>query len=292
MRKVIGGMVAIVAVSALVVPLTPTHLPSAHALAEARPLSIAESSVLSTSATLPPGGSFIDDDGNTHEGNIEAIRAAGITFGCNPPTQDRYCPGTEVTREQMAAFLRRSLGLPDASRSYFTDVSSSTFQRDINALRAAGVTFGCNPPKNDKFCPKDSVTREQMAAFLVRAFGYPATSVDYFTDDSNSTLQSSINALAQAGVTFGCNPPSNTKFCPRDPVKRDQMASFFARALGLPKVPVEPRPIAPSPVVSDPVTPGAFCRMEYAGWYGYSATGVLMRCTVSATDDRLRWRAA
>jgi hypothetical protein len=28
-------------------------------------------------AALPPGGTFVDDDGNVHEGNIEAI-AAGL----------------------------------------------------------------------------------------------------------------------------------------------------------------------------------------------------------------------
>lgn len=178
-------------------------------------------------------GSFIDDNLNTHEGAIEAIRTAGITYGCNPPAQTRYCPSADITREQMAAFLRRGLNLPDASRDYFRDDSTSTFQRDINALRAAGITYGCNPPKNDRFCPKDTVTREQMAAFLTRAFNYPATTKDYFSDDNRSTFQASINSLASAGITYGCNPPTNTKFCPRDPVKRDQMASFFARALDL-----------------------------------------------------------
>lgn len=32
-------------------------------------------------AGLPPGGTFIDDDSNTHEGAIEAIAAEGITRG-------------------------------------------------------------------------------------------------------------------------------------------------------------------------------------------------------------------
>jgi len=32
-------------------------------------------------AGLPPGGTFSDDDGNTHERNIEAIAAAGVTKG-------------------------------------------------------------------------------------------------------------------------------------------------------------------------------------------------------------------
>ena len=61
---------------------------------------------------LPPGGSFVDDDGNVHEGSIEAIAAAGITFGCDPPANDRYCPDQIVNRGQMAAFLARALDLP------------------------------------------------------------------------------------------------------------------------------------------------------------------------------------
>ena len=65
-------------------------------------------------AVLPPGGSFVDDDGNIHEGAIEAIAAAGITRGCNPPANDRYCPDQSVNREQMAAFLARALDLPAA----------------------------------------------------------------------------------------------------------------------------------------------------------------------------------
>ncbi|MGH2392791.1 MAG: hypothetical protein ACRDGH_04740, partial [Candidatus Limnocylindria bacterium] len=36
-------------------------------------------------AELPPGGTFIDDDLNVHEGYIEAIAAADVTRGCNPP---------------------------------------------------------------------------------------------------------------------------------------------------------------------------------------------------------------
>ncbi len=57
--------------------------------------------------TLPPGGTFVDDDGNPHEGAIEAIAAAGITTGCLP---DLFCPAAPVTRAEMAAFLVRALG--------------------------------------------------------------------------------------------------------------------------------------------------------------------------------------
>jgi hypothetical protein len=37
-------------------------------------------------------------------------------------------------------------------------------------MGTAGVTQGCNPPANDRFCPDDFVTRAQMAAFFKRAF--------------------------------------------------------------------------------------------------------------------------
>jgi hypothetical protein len=48
----------------------------------------------------------------------------------------------------------------------FTDVpTSSTFHDDISAIADAGVTTGCAA---GKYCPKDFVTREQMAAFLNR----------------------------------------------------------------------------------------------------------------------------
>ena len=44
-----------------------------------------------SSAALPPGGTFIDDDGDVHEGSIEAIYAAGLTGGCDS-RGIRYCP--------------------------------------------------------------------------------------------------------------------------------------------------------------------------------------------------------
>ena len=119
---------------------------------------------------LPPGGTFIDDGGNIHEGYIEAIAAEGITKGCNPPQNDRYCPGHVVTREAMAAFLVRSLGLTDADHPGFVDVvPGSTFELDIRKLAKAGITKGCNPPANDRYCPKDPVHRAPMASLLGRA---------------------------------------------------------------------------------------------------------------------------
>jgi hypothetical protein len=122
-------------------------------------------------AALPPGGTFDDDNGNVHEANIEAIAAAGITKGCNPPANDAYCPQDPVSRGQMAAFLRRALDIPAGTTDYFTDDDGTVFEADINAIAAAGITKGCNPPANDHFCPADVVARDQMASFFARALG-------------------------------------------------------------------------------------------------------------------------
>ena len=115
---------------------------------------------------------FIDDDGSVFEADIEWMAAAGITRGCNPPVNDRFCPDGEVTREQMAAFLVRALGYTDdGGGDLFIDDDDSVFEGDIDRLGTAGVTKGCNPPTNDRFCPSNDVSRGQMAAFLYRALG-------------------------------------------------------------------------------------------------------------------------
>jgi len=201
-------------------------------------------------AVLPPGGSFIDDDGNVHEGGIEAIAAEGVTAGCNPPANNRYCPSDIVTRGQMAAFITRALDLMPAGADFFTDDDGHVFEAAIDRLAGSGITLGCNPPANDRFCPDREMTRGEMAAMLARAFDHPASSEDHFVDDDGHLFQDAINRIAAAGVTLGCNPPANDRFCPDDSIARDQMATFLTRALGLTANRPPPRPFPVIPVVA------------------------------------------
>jgi len=166
--------------------------------------------------------------------DIAWLSDAGITRGCNPPANDLYCPDDAVTRGQMAAFLVRALNLTAVDTAIgFVDDDGSVFEADIVKLATAGITRGCNPPTNDRYCPTDDVTRGQMAAFLVRALNLTAvdTAID-FVDDDGSIFEADIVKLATAGITLGCNPPTNDQFCPEDPVTRGQMAAFLHRALG------------------------------------------------------------
>ena len=111
-----------------------------------------------------PGGTFVDDDGNTHEGFIEAIATVGVTEGCNPPANDSFCPEADVSRGEMAAFLARGLGLTDGGGTdQFVDDDFSIFEEAIDQLAASGITKGCNPPANDRYCPTANVGRDEMA---------------------------------------------------------------------------------------------------------------------------------
>ena len=110
----------------------------------------------------------------------------------------------------------------------FSDVASSIFIDAITWLYYEGITGGCG---GGRFCPTATVTRAEMASFLVRALGLPPSGNDFFTDDEGSIHENDINALAAAGITGGC---TSTRYCPTAQVTRQQMASFLVRAFDLP----------------------------------------------------------
>jgi endoglucanase len=174
-------------------------------------------------ALIPPAR-FDDVDGSEFVEDIEWLAASGITRGCSTTS---FCPDRPVTRGEMAAFLVRAGDLPGSTDDAFTDDDTSVFEDDIDALAAAEITKGCSPTT---FCPDRSITRGEMAAFLVRAYGLEGAGPTEFVDDDASVFEDDIEALAAAEITFGCNPPAGDRFCPGDPVTRGQMAAFLRRA--------------------------------------------------------------
>jgi hypothetical protein len=181
----------------------------------------------------PPGGAppppppaaphpFTDTGPSQFQFEIAWLYNSGITGGC---ATSRFCPTGRVTREQMASFLVRGLGLPATSSDFFSDDNASGHEGDINRVAASGITGGC---ATNRFCPGAVVTRAQMASFLVRALGLPSSGTDRFTDDGSSVHQADINALAASGITGGC---AANRFCPGSAVTREQMAAFLYRGL-------------------------------------------------------------
>jgi hypothetical protein len=168
---------------------------------------------------------FQDICGLPFEQDIIWLAEQGITSGC---TAEKFCPETLVSREHMAVFLTKALKLPPGPDA-FTDDEGSAYEDAINSIAAAGITNGCSGD-GTQFCPKDPVSRGQMAAFLAKAFKLPASSINAFGDDDGSLFEASINAIAAAGITSGCDG-AGTQFCPGNNVSRAQMASFLHRAM-------------------------------------------------------------
>jgi hypothetical protein len=114
----------------------------------------------------------------------------------------------------------------------FLDVPPShPFYTEIGKLSARGVTLGCG---DGNYCPDQAVTREQMAAFIMRVRGEfnPPTPATQRFDDVPPThpFYNFIDRMALLQITLGCgsNPPL---YCPGNPVLREQMAAFIIRAL-------------------------------------------------------------
>ncbi len=97
---------------------------------------------------------------------IQKMKDLGITSGCG---NNNFCPDDPVTRGEMAAFIiaARYGAIPFSypSTPYFADVpSSNIFFRFVQKMAQMGITSGCG---NGNFCPDDSLTRGQMAVFIV-----------------------------------------------------------------------------------------------------------------------------
>jgi uncharacterized delta-60 repeat protein len=122
----------------------------------------------------------------------------------------------------------------------FSDVPPShSFHNEIGKLSARGITLGCG---NGNFCPDAVVTREQMAAFILKAKGEfnPTTpgSQRFLDVPPGNPFYAFIERMAVLQITSGCG---DGNYCPTAPVLREQMAAFLIRALH------EPGYIPPAP---------------------------------------------
>ena len=121
--------------------------------------------------------------------HIHYVASKNVDAGCDPGL---FCPGDNLTRLQMAAFVAKALVQPggddavpltygpdpvtglsyscDAASPniHFTDVpETDPLCKAVHYLWAKGIIAGCSPTD---FCRGGDITRDQMAKFLVNAF--------------------------------------------------------------------------------------------------------------------------
>src|SRR5262249_42862446 len=162
--------------------------------------------------------------------DVERVFRHGITAGCGV---GNYCRNTAVTRAQMAVFLLKaehgSTYVPPSCTGIFDDVACpSQFGDWIERLSAEGITGGCG---GENYCPAKPVTRQQMAAFLLKTEHgsdyLPPPCASLFEDvECPSLFADWIEQLYFEGITGGC-ATSPLLFCPTSVNTRGQMAVFL-----------------------------------------------------------------
>jgi CSLREA domain-containing protein len=141
-------------------------------------------------------------------------------------TDQRGMSRPQGTRCDMGAYEFRNVTFSDVPPAYW----AWSF---IERLYAAGITGGCASTPLI-YCPESTVTRAQMAIFLLRgihgsSYNPPAVgSSTGFSDVPPSYWAAAwIKQLAAEGVTGGCGIGI---YCPEGAVTRAQMAVFLLRS--------------------------------------------------------------
>lgn len=104
---------------------------------------------------------------------IEQLHREGVTTGCGPAL---FCPTATATRAETAVLLERALHgasfTPPPSTGLFADVPIPFWAAAwIEQLAREGITTGCSAAGLLRFfCPAQTLSRAELAAFLERAF--------------------------------------------------------------------------------------------------------------------------
>ena len=133
----------------------------------------------------PPAYTGIFSDvffGDYNSDYIQGIYDDGITAGCQVTGDPlAFCPDQSIPRGQMAVFIekgvRGSSFVPPACVGIFLDAPCPAtpafpYTDWIELLFNDGITAGCSVSPA-LFCPDQQIPNEQMAVFIVKAFGFP-----------------------------------------------------------------------------------------------------------------------
>jgi streptogramin lyase len=185
--------------------------------------------------TGPAGPTYAVDDGSADYGTVSA--GAVGDCGANGDGYLMTVSGARPSAHWDATFTE-SLSSNLATKDWtlhvglsFPDVpTSNLFYSFVENLFHNGVTGGCG---SGDYCPTSSVTRAQMAIFLLKAkFGAghvppPATGTVFSDVAVGDFAAAWIEQLAAFQITGGCG---GGNYCPGNPVTRAQMAVFLLKA--------------------------------------------------------------
>lgn len=165
-----------------------------------------------------PFGSYCTDA-------VDWAAELGITTGTTPET---FSPTASCTRAQMAVFLWRAMGCPDADGTLLPDVDANAYYaKAILWAQTMGITKGT---ANGTFDPNGTVNRAQMVTFLWRLAGEPAGkgTLPFADVDADAYYAEAVRWAVAQGITKGTTAST---FAPNEPCNRGQIVTFLYRYL-------------------------------------------------------------
>ncbi|CAM3965241.1 S8 family serine peptidase [Alkalicoccus chagannorensis] len=183
----------------------------------------------STFVAVDNARTFDDAVDHWSEDYVTVMAAREVIEGMD---DDSFQPEGDVTRAEFAALVTRSFELEAEEAPTFDDTDSGAWYADYVAAAAeAGVVEG----DGNEFRPDDTITREEMALMLVRAYeldGEMQEGTATFLDqrDINDWSAEAVSKAAQAGWIEGRD---NDRFDPQDTATRGEAAAVFYRTMGI-----------------------------------------------------------
>jgi hypothetical protein len=192
--------------------------------------------VISAPLSVPVGASGASASVPNHTGSTWTWTLSGgvitagqstrqIVFDAGPPGTTMACTVIETNAGCVSPLASKNIQVD------FLDVPpANTFHNYVNTVARNGVTAGCG---GGNYCGLASVTRAQMAVFLLKAEHgsafVPPSCTGLFLDVAcpDGFAVDWIEQLSLEAITGGCG---GGNYCPANPVRRDQMAVFLLKA--------------------------------------------------------------
>jgi hypothetical protein len=172
--------------------------------------------------TVPAFAQFSDTNGNWAAAEISKWVEKGIING-NP--NGTYAPEKAISRAEFSSMLCKLFNYVDLSSTKFTDVSeNSWYSKIVSKTASAGVIVG----DKGKFRPTESISRQEAAVMLSRAFmlSANASTADKYTDakDIAAWAKAAVSAVTEKGYMSG--RPGNL-FAPKENVTRAEAVKII-----------------------------------------------------------------
>jgi dextranase len=173
------------------------------------------------------------DDVSSGHWALEAVQTLAAKHIVSGRTETAFDPDGQTTRAEFAALLVRALGLKAAQPAPFQDVDQSAWYAGaVSAAYEAGLVSG---KSETSFAPQARITREEMAAMIVRAMEYKTgqaiggSGLDY--KDAGHISEWAGEYVSKAASTGLMQGTGEQQFEPLQPAKRSETAQVIYNLL-------------------------------------------------------------